>query len=103
LIDPEGSWVEWKTKDRIRELKEAGVKLEVYKKRTEKEIRKLKERKIEHHIKKHTRNMNPIEAMIFRDNYYKKLQEKEKGKEFSDLENVLTEKLVNTHLQEIRE
>jgi hypothetical protein len=47
--------------------------------------------------------MNPIEAMIFRDDYYKMLQEKERGKESPDLENVLTEKLMNTYLREVEE
>jgi hypothetical protein len=38
LLDPEGSWVEWKTKDRISDLEDAGFDLEIYKERREKEI-----------------------------------------------------------------
>jgi hypothetical protein len=90
LDDPEGSWVEWKTNDRINDLEEAGIDLEIYKEGTEKEIRKMKKREIEHHIRKLTKNAKSIDAMIFRDNYFKQLQEKGKGKISPDLENALT-------------
>jgi TPP-dependent pyruvate/acetoin dehydrogenase alpha subunit len=81
------------TKDRISDLEEAGVDLEIYKERTEKEIRKMKEWEIEHHIRKQTKNMKPTDAMIFRDSYFKQLQEKEKGKQSPDLEDVFTGKI----------
>jgi hypothetical protein len=42
LLDPEGSCIEWKVKDRISELEEEGVDFEIYKERTENENRKMK-------------------------------------------------------------
>jgi hypothetical protein len=35
----------------------------------------MKGREIEHHIRKQTKNMKPIDAMIFRDNYKKERKE----------------------------
>jgi hypothetical protein len=36
LLDPEGSMMKWKIKERIDDLEEAGVDLEIYKERTRK-------------------------------------------------------------------
>jgi hypothetical protein len=55
LLDPEQYLQEWKTNNRIASLEEAGVRLEVYKERSAKEIRKMKEKKIEQHIRKQTK------------------------------------------------
>jgi hypothetical protein len=52
MIDPSRSWERWSTRDRIIALDEAGVYLEVYKEKSAKEIQRMKERKIEHHIEK---------------------------------------------------
>jgi hypothetical protein len=41
----------------------------------------MKESEIEHQLRKQTKNMKPVDAMIFRDHYFKQLQEKEKGKQ----------------------
>jgi hypothetical protein len=46
--------------------------------------------------------MNPIQGVMFRENYLKELHEK-KEKQTPDLENVLTEKLLNNHLQNVDE
>jgi hypothetical protein len=46
LLDLERSWIEWKAKDRISELQEAGVDLEIYKERTENKIKGMEEREI---------------------------------------------------------
>jgi hypothetical protein len=62
----------------MSDLEEAEVDIEIYKERTEKEIRKMKEREIEHRIRKQRKNMKPIDAMIFRDNYFRQSQEKKK-------------------------
>jgi hypothetical protein len=56
-LDLEGRSIEWKTKDRISDLEEAGADLEIYKERTEKEIMKITEREIEQHKRKQTKNM----------------------------------------------
>jgi CBS-domain-containing membrane protein len=71
LIDPNGNRVEWTTEDRIEALEEAGVELEIFREKWAKEIRKLKEKKIEQQLKKQTKNMKPIEAILLRDNYLK--------------------------------
>jgi hypothetical protein len=47
--------------------------------------------------------VKPIEAIVFRDDYFKQLQEKEKEKQSPDLENVLTEKLIDLYLQDVEE
>jgi hypothetical protein len=67
-----------------------------------KDFKRLKERKVEHHIKKQTKNMNPIEPLMFRGKYLKELQEKEE-KQTPDLENILTKKLLNNYLQNVDE
>jgi hypothetical protein len=54
--------------------------LEVYRQKTEKEIRKLKEKQIEEYIVKHTKNMIPIKAWAFRDKYLKELGQKKTKK-----------------------
>jgi hypothetical protein len=47
--------------------------------------------------------MKPIEAAAFRNNYFKQVQEKEKGKQPPDLENELTNKLMDTYLRNVDE
>jgi hypothetical protein len=46
--------------------------------------------------------MSPIQALMFRKKYLRKLQEKEE-KQTLDLENVLTEKLANDYLKDVEE
>jgi acetyl-CoA carboxylase beta subunit len=77
MIGPDNDWERWSTKERISVLDEAGVYLEVRNEKSVKEIQRLKEKKIEQRIKKHTKNMNTIQGLIFRENYLKELQEKE--------------------------
>jgi glycyl-tRNA synthetase beta subunit len=93
LVDPDGDWAEWTIEDRIEALEEFGDEIEVFREKS------AKEKKIEQYLKKQTNNMKPIEAMLFRDNYLKQLQEKGE-KQTPDLENALTEKLMNTYLQD---
>jgi hypothetical protein len=83
-------------------LDEIGVHLEVYKEKSAKEIQRLKEKKVEHHIKKQTKSMNPIQALMFRENCLRELQEKEE-KQTPDLEKVLAEKLMNDYLKDVDE
>jgi hypothetical protein len=47
--------------------------------------------------------MNPRDAWLYREKYMKKIEEKEKGEQSPDLENVLTEIFINTCLQEVDE
>jgi hypothetical protein len=63
----------------------------------------MKEREIEHHIRKQTRNMKPVDAMIFREDSFNQLQEKEKRNQSLDLENKLTEKLMESYLPDVED
>jgi hypothetical protein len=97
LLDLDGGWRIVKTRERIEAVAEAGGELEVYKERKEKEIRKLKEKKIEYFIKKHNENMNPTEARLFSDNNIKIVARKGSRKSATRFREHLHRK-VNDHI-----
>jgi plasmid maintenance system killer protein len=96
-LDPDQEWMKWTAKKRIRTLKKQGISLEVYHQKTLKEINEQKEKEIEEEIKRNTKNMTPIQAWRYRDEYLKNIQRK---KETSDIDSILTEKLQKVYLKD---
>jgi hypothetical protein len=99
-LDPDQEWMRWTTKKRIKELQRQGVELEVNRQKSQKEIDRQKEKDMEAEIKKHTKNMSPIQVWKYKDEFLKNVQ---KGKETPDLSNALTEKLLEVHLKDTDE
>jgi hypothetical protein len=57
-VDQEEMWDITFSEERIEEIKEAGEKLRIFKERSEKEIRKHKEKAMEEYIKNATKRMS---------------------------------------------
>jgi hypothetical protein len=99
-LDPKLDCEEMSTKKRIKPLRKIGIKLKVYKKLTVKQAQKKKEEEMEKKIKRRTKNMGPIEAYRYRDNF---LKEQNEEKDQPDLMNDFTNILLDIHLKEEKE
>jgi hypothetical protein len=96
-VDPYTDIVEWTTKQRIRMFKKEGIDLKVYKRLTTNQAEKKKEEEFEEMIRKKTKKMNPYQAFMYRDRIMK---EQYGEKKQPNLENEMTEKLINVHLKD---
>jgi hypothetical protein len=99
--DTEEVWNITYPEERIEKIKEAGGKLRKFKERSEKEIRKLKEKAIEEHLKKATKGMSPTQAYFFKEEYLQERQKKEEGKKTPDLNKKVTQAIIDVHLSKI--
>jgi hypothetical protein len=100
-VDQEEMWDITYTEERIEEIKEGGEKLRIFRERSEKETRKLKEKAMEEYIKNATKRMSLTWSYFFKEEYYKETQKKEEGKKTPDLDKKVTQAIIDIHLSKI--